>query len=94
VPLPPWDRLRRGCSAPIRAMEEPLVEGRDMEVLNFGERKEPDPQAIREEGEAVEDQSRERGATEVPNNWSELVERIRRDDPSGMEELYRSPGVG
>jgi RNA polymerase sigma-70 factor (ECF subfamily) len=60
-----------------------------MEVPNAGNNKEPDPQAIREEGEAVEDQSRERGATEVPNNWSELVERIRRDDPSGMEELYR-----
>jgi RNA polymerase sigma factor (sigma-70 family) len=26
---------------------------------------------------------------EAPSNWAELVERIRRDEPSGMEDLYR-----
>jgi len=37
----------------------------------------------------MEEQDQETSVAETPNDWSGLVERIRRDDPSGMEELYR-----
>ena len=60
-----------------------------MEALSFAEAGIPDPEAKGGEGEAVEEQPQEASAAEAPNNWSDLVERIRRDDPSGMEELYR-----
>jgi RNA polymerase sigma factor (sigma-70 family) len=62
-----------------------------MEVLSFAEAGLPGPEAERGEGEAMEDQEQdqETSAPEATNNWSDLVERIRRDDPSGMEDLYR-----
>jgi RNA polymerase sigma factor (sigma-70 family) len=37
----------------------------------------------------VDEQTQESCLVETPNNWSELVERIRQEDPTGMEELYR-----
>jgi RNA polymerase sigma factor (sigma-70 family) len=64
-----------------------------MEALSFAESGTPGPEAEPGEGEAVEEQDREtnsaEASTEASNNWSGLVERIQRDDPSGMEELYR-----
>lgn len=39
--------------------------------------------------EEIDEQGQETSFAETPNNWAELVERIRRDDPTGMEELYR-----
>jgi RNA polymerase sigma factor (sigma-70 family) len=50
---------------------------------------EPDPEIEAGETEAVDEQTQETGLVETPNNWSELVERIRQEDPTGMEELYR-----
>jgi RNA polymerase sigma factor (sigma-70 family) len=60
-----------------------------MEGLSFAEARRPEPETEREEGEVTEDQAQETNAAEAANNWSDLVERIRRDDSSGMEELYR-----
>jgi RNA polymerase sigma factor (sigma-70 family) len=60
-----------------------------LEVLSFAEAGVPDPEAELRKGEAMEELDQETSAVEAPNNWSDLVERIRRDDPSGMEELYR-----
>jgi RNA polymerase sigma-70 factor, ECF subfamily len=60
-----------------------------MEVLSFATGEKPEPEIEREEGQSVEERPEETSATEASNNWSDLVERIRRDEPSGMEELYR-----
>jgi RNA polymerase sigma factor (sigma-70 family) len=60
-----------------------------MEVLSFAEAIIPDRAAERGEVEGMEEQDQETSVAETPNDWSGLVERIRRDDPSGMEELYR-----
>jgi RNA polymerase sigma factor (sigma-70 family) len=51
--------------------------------------REPDPETESGETEAADEQAQETGLVETPNNWSELVERIRQEDPTGMEELYR-----
>jgi RNA polymerase sigma factor (sigma-70 family) len=51
--------------------------------------REPDPEIESGETEAAEEQTQETGLVDTPNNWSELVERIRQEDPTGMEELYR-----
>jgi len=51
--------------------------------------REPDPEIDSGETEAVDEQPQETCLVETPNNWSELVERIRQEDPTGMEELYR-----
>ena len=60
-----------------------------MEVLGVEEHRVPDRGAIGEEGDCVEGQYEEPGPAEVSSNWSDLVDRIRREDNSGMEELYR-----
>jgi RNA polymerase sigma factor (sigma-70 family) len=51
--------------------------------------REPDPEIESGETQAADEQAQETGLAETPNNWSELVERIRQEDPTGMEELYR-----
>ncbi|MGD0616277.1 MAG: sigma-70 family RNA polymerase sigma factor [Bryobacteraceae bacterium] len=53
------------------------------------DRSEPDPEIEPGETEAADGQAEESSLGETPNNWSELVERIRQEDPTGMEELYR-----
>jgi RNA polymerase sigma-70 factor (ECF subfamily) len=53
------------------------------------EMREPDPEIESGETEAADEQGQETGLVETPNNWAELVERIRQEDPTGMEELYR-----
>ncbi len=60
-----------------------------MNVLSFAETGLPEPAASPKESETVEERPRQTDTAEAPNDWSELVERIRREDPSGMEDLYR-----
>jgi len=60
-----------------------------MEALSLAEDRTSNPEPECREGEAMEEPVQETSVPEAPNNWSDLVERIRRDDASGMEELYR-----
>ena len=57
----------------------------DMQVVSIGDA----AQLSLAEGEAMDEHPPEQSCTETSNNWSGLVERIRQDDPSAMEELYR-----
>jgi RNA polymerase sigma factor (sigma-70 family) len=59
-----------------------------MESLSLADARMPDRDGERVEDEPMEEQPEETIAVEVPD-WSDLVERIRREEPSGMEELYR-----
>jgi RNA polymerase sigma factor (sigma-70 family) len=62
-----------------------------MEAINAGQALPVAPEPVRDEREAMDEQP-EQVATETMEeapNWAELVERIRRDDAAGMEELYR-----
>ena len=56
--------------------------------LNFTGTGAPDRDIERVDSEAAVVPSQESSA-DPPPSWIDLVERIRRDDPSGMEELYR-----